>query len=437
MALTKTDIPTFENVTAPSGDYLGFWPGYAAQHEITDPAAARKTGELASYLGRLTTHVIRENDPLRVALMPHIITREPQDPTISNSVAEWDRTLGTLNPLTDCQPDLVRAAGLLMRANFLGAPEDFQLPGTSSEHVNARFADLVLRNPWKHQGANEDLLLTAQLIHKAALLEPNETRREEMLEIAVSAYNRLYKDRSADWQNRLLAGQYQADIYFYWLGQEMRQARDDGDLHHFEELRGTAIELLQEQITDLRQIGRLLNLTDIGEAGESEANGIDEEPFEDSGWSGFMLESFAALAVRDLVYVCSGIDTAATRSVRRAFRHEDQPRNLKLKPKQSFDLVVQTLGHKGEVIGTSPVQLKLLSRRDSKSQEHKFRDMYGDIPVIAVKRCSPRKILTALDELSIAHARRQLERDQGPLARVQRLLGFALRNEARLALTRD
>lgn len=206
-------------------------------------------------------HVIRDVDLYSVALLSDL-KGLPQDQTISNGVADWDRTAGTGNGYSEGQGDLLRAAGLLLHANFSGKPEDFALPLTDSDEVYQRFMGLLESNNLDQQRPSKDLLLAGQLVHMAGWVEKDEQRQEHLFAAAVAVYDRIYNDPNAVWIDRLTAGQYRADIYFEWLSQEMRESVKYQDLEHLDSLRDLALALLKEMAADLQQAGRLVNQAD-------------------------------------------------------------------------------------------------------------------------------------------------------------------------------
>ena len=424
MLQAKQPTPnTLEVPSALAVPYQQHWRDFREANDFVNIDDVYKVCRLGSYLGTLASQVIRGADAAHIELEPDMQTHEPQEATISNAVAEWDRTTDSFNPMNEGQGDLLRAAGLLMQANFSGHPEKFGLPSTESDEVYERFASLFGNNDLALQRPTNELLLTGQLIHKAGWIEKDENRQEQLFCMAISTYDRIYADQAAEWSDRLLASQYRADIYFHWLDQDIRSAIAIGDRDAVEASKALAVELLKEQLADLRQMGRFVEAADNSTDGAEGSDG--------HAWAGSMLESFASIAARNRMYVRSELQTAPEYSVRRAFRHEDEPRNFKLKPRRSFDIVMQRRAADGTIVHTTPVQLKLLGRKD----EHKAGSReqgYGAIPVVVVKRCSPEKMMEAADNLLVAYAEGELDRGEGPLGRVEELLNNVFENQYRL-----
>lgn len=412
--------------------YLDYWSDLPERLGITGQTEeVDKARNMADYLNRLTENVVHGADLTSVSLMPDIFSGGEQLSTLANGVEEWDRSLGSLNRLGGAQGDMLRAAGLLLRDNFMGNPGDFQLPSEGSDRVDARFIDLLSRNFWELQTPNRHLLLIGQLIHKAAWLETNPIKQDELFEWSVEAYSRLFADNAAPDLVRLMAGQYQADIYHEWLRQELAESLIGDSGICPEDIQDTVADLLGEQIASLRVMAKLANEERPGKliAEKSHADEVDY-------WPGFMLEAFTLLALRVQLLTCHDMHRAAVIGARRAFTHEDQPRNLRLKPKTSFDIVIQRHEHEsGEVI-TTPVQLKALGRLSQRPQAQrpfKIEQKYA-VPVMCVKRCSAQAITDALSSMEQAielwSIEKELRVDNNFYNRVQRLL-------ARLALEHD
>ncbi|HUP26680.1 MAG TPA: hypothetical protein VM124_03495 [Candidatus Limnocylindrales bacterium] len=405
------------------GPYTGYWYDFPIAKGLTNATDIAKTRALGSYVGRLSQHVIREVNPHCVAIMPDMQVHEPQAQTISNAVAEWDRSAGSLNHYGDGQGDLLRGAGLLLHANHIGDHDSFGLPDTESSEVYVRFMSLFGNNSLEQQAPTRDLLLAGQLIHKAGWVEDKADRQGQLFAAAVSVYDRIYKDPNAAWIDRLIAGQYRSDIYFDWLAEEMREAVKYQDKSHLEDLQAIAMDLIRESAADLQQTGRLLASANALEAPVGGWRG--------SEWAGFMLEGFVKLAVRDMLHVRSKPTLAARYGVRSAFAHEDNPRNLKIWPKQSFDIVVQRRDIRGNIAETTPFQLKLRSARYRNVPGQSERD-YGGIRCIGVTHLSGDKMLYAVDNLLVAYARDEMQRGIGSLATVQSL--FSVEVDERLVV---
>ncbi len=429
MLQVKQPIPnTFEVPSAQSGPYGDYWSEFREASNFVNLDDVLKTCRLGSYVGALTARVVCDGQLPDFELMPDMRTGKPQEATISNAVAAWDQAIGSFNAYHEGQPDLLRAAGLLLYANYSGDPEDFIMTGSDSEHVSEQFMTLVGKNSWELQKPTKDLLLAGQLIHKAAWVEQEPSARETLFVTAVLAYDRLYDDTTAEWTDRLLASQYRADIRFEWLDQDLRAAKLAGDNEWLQSLQELAIELLEEQLVDLQEIGRQVKLADARDALTGGDEGAD--------WAGFMLESFAAIVTRGLMYVHSEPGAAIDYGLRRAFKHEDEPNTLKLRPYRSFDLIVQRRDTDGNFVHTTPIQLKLLSREEEEGDNAKKaahgakasrrnrvgEEDYGGIPVLYFKRCSTDKMAQAADDLLAAYQNRKLPASQGALRRAQRVL---------------
>ena len=392
--------------------YEKFWTEFRDTEDLVNLDDVRKTCQMGSYLTGLTTNVVRGAELADTELMPDICTGEPQELNISNAIAEWDRSAGTFNKYREGQGDLLRAAGLLLYSNFAGDPESFSMTGSDSDQVYDQFAALTENNSWESQRPTADLLLAGQLIHKAAWIEADPSRQEHLFKTAVAAYDRLYNDPDAKWSDRLQAGQFKADIHFQWLDQDIYEAAASGDHEALKAYQDMAFQLLSEQVVDLQKIGELVDLANK----QGEVDGL--EAF---WWAGFMLERFMVIATRDLIYLRTKPDHANEYGVRSSFTHEDQPRTLKLKPKRSFDMVVQHRNVEGQIADTTSIQFKLLGRTDEKRFGDREED-YDKVKVIYVKRCSDVKMTRAAEGLLAAYKEKELLQGNGTLQRVQKLV---------------
>lgn len=411
-----TPLATLEVGTAPEAPYTDYWTQFA-EAKLTAPTSIRKAQDMGSYVTRLAEHVIQEADPFSVALMPDMLTNQPQEPTVSNGVSEWYRSLGSFNALGDARGDLLRGAGLLLHANFVGAADGFRFPTTESDNVYDRFKDIVASNPLEHQKPSRDLLLTAQLVHTAAWAEADPEVQNDLFVTAERIYDFIRRSKKAEWVDRLLAGQYRSDIRFHWLGEEMREAVRYGDQEALDRVQTVATALLRQQAADLHQASTLLGMANKQEASFGGWNG--------KHWAGFMLESFTMIAVRDLLYVRSKPSLAARFEVRRSLPHEDLPRNLRLQPKQAFDVVMSHRDIHGQIDHTTPMQLKLY-RAGGKPRGGSKEDFLDEIEYISVSGLTAKQMVRATDNLMVAYAERDLQRGEGPLTLLQQLCGDAV-----------
>lgn len=409
-----TPLNTLEKGPATARPYTEYWSEFPDTIGLAKPSDIEKTRRMGRYLNDLTGYVIRGAEPHNIELYTDIFTDEPQDQTIANAVAEWDRSVGTFNSYREGQGDLLRGAGLLLHANFSGDPEEFSFPSTASCEVYERFMSLFGNNSLKQQKPTPDLLLAGQLVHKAGLIEANPDRREHLLAASQSVYDRIYNDPDAVWIDRLTAGQYRSDIHFEWLAEEMREAVKYQDTSYLADLRDLAIDLIRESATDFQQAGRLL---DRAKESQEAVGG-----YEGHEWVGFMAQVFRRIAARDMIHVRSKPTLAARYGIRGAFEHEDRPRNLKLYPKQSFDDVVQRRDINGNIAETTPVQVWLQSYRH-KPRPGKEEGAYGRIPCIVITGLSHYQMKGAIDNLLVAYEKGHMQRGIGALASMQEIFG--------------
>lgn len=405
---------TLEVPSAEGLPYEKFWAEFRDTENLVNLDDVKKTCQLGSYLTGLTTTVVRGAELTDIELLPDICTGEPQEVNIGNAIAEWDRSAGTFNKYQGGQSDLLRAAGLLLYNNFADDPESFNMTGSDSDQVYDQFVTLTDNNSWESQKGTADLLLAGQLIHKAAWLEPDPLCQEHLFTTAIAAYEQLYNDPEAKWSDRLQAGQFRADIRFQQLDQEIHEAGSNGDREALRDYQDIAFKLLSEQVADLQKTGELVDLAnELGEVDGLEA----------FWWAGFMLEQFTVCVTRDLIYLRTKPDHANEYGVRRAFAHEDQPRTLKLKPKRSFDMVVQHRNTEGEIKDTTSIQFKLLGRTGEKRPGDRESDYESShVKVIYIKRCSTDKMTKAAEALLASYEQKERLEGNGTVDRVQKLL---------------
>lgn len=399
--------------------YKDYWQHYSTAVTLVDPGDVAKTRSLKSYVSRLAEHAIRGANPYMVELMPDMRTREPQEHTLPLAIKEWYQSVGVYAHFDEeGQDDLLLAANILLYGNFGSKPRDFGMLNPDSSSIYDQFAgQLAHIAVIQGQRPRPELLLAAQMIHDAGWSSRDPVRRTYLFARAEQMYERIYNEDKALWADRLTAGQYLADIHFYRLGQEIQVAVKANDSERVVVLQDKAMDHLATSVKELRQARRC--------ASHATRTGKPNGGLEADQWGGKMLERLSDIALRHLIYVQSVPETTGIYAVRSAFLREDEGRTLMLRPKPFFDRVVQRWDAKGGVERSTPIQLKLDNTENGEGPKGGTSSDYLSM-YVCVRNLPVHKMVKAADDMLVAYAEKRLERYQGPLGRVQRLLSIAL-----------
>ncbi len=375
-----------------AGSYLDYWPEQLKADRSL--AGAKKLGLLAL----AGSEYVRNPDKNR-----QVVGLVPEDKRDTAGIIEmWDRSLGSFNPLTDAGSDLLRGAALILQENKeSSAPAVPDLPGGEVDIVDI-FLEVADRLDPEEQKPSPALLTAGQLVHKAAWVEPDTDRQQDLFKTAGTMYGRIHDDPAVAWdETKLKAAEYQADIHFHELSGRIRQARSNHE--DMDSYRAEAIDLLRGQIGDLFQVGRLANTS--------------ESPREGAAWSGRMFELFASIAIRDQILVGSPLKGNHS-EVRTAFSSEDQPREpFERQVESSFDIIIDKVTSNNKIMESTPVQLKLGS-----SQQKRPRPYHPAIQVVEVKNMGSRRMMATGEVMLHQYAEKEFERGVGVLSELQKAI---------------
>lgn len=395
-------LPTLEQpgATVPYTDYWKkTFPALLEGAGVFTVAAVDQAARLGSFMSRVSQGLIRELDLSCLNPSPGVVPLQ-RNPSVATGIHLWNRALGSFNQLESAQGDLLRAAGLLLEGNIDPRRGSFvPVSGNPSDTYKA-FGFLFGHNPVEVQRPTPDLLLAAELVHKAAWTETNLGRQARLFSMAEAMYSRLI-DGQGPSEERFRAMQYRADIRFHAVGDSLRAA--------ILKTNATKISALEAQAETMvvQQLGEAIQLSDWVVENLQQIT-----PAERNTRHGLLGEATLALCFRARLLE-EGIERLALNEIRRAFSHEDQVLSGgSLKPNTSFDFVKQGFDLRGHIYSTTPIQLKL---RSPKTISEKRR------PVDAASYMPG--ILTACLEgdLQIRHAlKAEREKRQGARYRQQR-----------------
>lgn len=290
-----------------------------------------------------------ETNPGIVPEFPALYVTEEDLQNPATVIEAWDRGLGSFNHMGGGgAADMLRGAAIILQANqaqsSLGFPVvQAQNPRTTSE----AFVSLARGLKMEWQKPSHALLIGAQLVHKAALIEPDGKVQRSLFVAASKMYDRIYTGGKRTDEDRLKAGRHLADIRFHRLSDRIRLAAQAGaDMEHF---RGEAVQLLRGQLSDLFDTGRIRE-------GQVRA--------------GRMFELLSDISLRHLEFVVKG-PRGNHVEVRAGFNSEDCP----LEPQErrvdnSFDSVVTRATTHGRMTAAALWQLKQGHSLDFRRREY-------------------------------------------------------------------
>ena len=347
LEMRQLGLGTLEEGSFSAVPYTQYWP------EVYAPAAQdltgrnkhtflRQAGRLGDFVSHVTEDVVRGGDLSNLGDYPDFLRQ--RKPNLLAALTAWDESLGNFNAMQDGQGDLLRAAGLLLGNNV--TPEMNKTGGVVSEPnpstVYKAFASLWRNNPIECQQPSSQLLLAAQLVHKAAWVDTDSQRQDRLFGIADSMYSRIC-DAGINWYDgKVLAGELRADIRFHVWGNRLREGIAHGNTAQQQHAEKELRSLMQARAASFMRAHAHIAATSK----------------ESDNQSGVLFERFVSLAVRDRILSDwqRGKDSTGF-EVRQSFAHEDTS-SAHLKPNPSFDIVIQHHEPKGR-IRTTPVQLKL------------------------------------------------------------------------------
>lgn len=241
---------------------------------------------------------------------------------------------------------------MLITDNFRREFHDFEYPTAPGDNdLSTRFCSF-----WDGNNSEEDPLpsrlrdanrtvLTAQLLHKAALLEDDPDRHVALLDRAQSLYDRAAAGPDRHTISGYKAREFSADISFHLLINGLRSALAENDV--------------SSRITHTDSLRKLM----IKESQELIAQSWNHAALSDEYKLGILLEKAARLAAWDSILDKALNEGKVPRiAVRKAFDHEDRAleQGLPLAVKGRFDVAV-TRSDKEGVTSLRPVQLKVSS----------------------------------------------------------------------------
>lgn len=291
---------------------------------------------------------------------PHFPTRLISEETLESPAAiieEWDKSLGPFNPMR-AGGDLLRGAATLLRGNHEGLPTMFPVvTHPNPRSVTESFLDIASRVRMSDQVPSRALLIGAQLVHKAGIVERNEAVQKPLLKIAKRMYRRV-GDRSTWDLDTLMAREYAVDIEFHQLSSRIREAyREKRDIDQY---RGEAVALLRGRVQDLLRIPQM-----------------DPAVVPERHQAGIAFELITKQGVRQLVYLDPKL-RGFHPEIRSGFNSEDMPLEpCERKFSSKFDSVLTSVTSNGRIIGAEPWQNKL-----GRSQEMRPVKYHPSIKII-------------------------------------------------------
>jgi len=280
------------------------------------------------------------------------------------------------------QTPMIRVATLLQQENVAdGEPFTAVDPDAFKTPFKA-FAAQRRRNDLSSQKPSGALLKSAELIHKAGWIEPNEVKQEQFFDAASEIYGYITDAPDVRPAVRHQAQRYLSDLVFHSLSQQIRQAHSRGD---------TAAALAAHDEIRHQIANAAAELYDRSAKVFSYKH---QRPEADA--VGTLFEDLVPLAVRHMNYEQGLHD----REIRHAFSSEDKGVRGVV-PRPGFDNVVQQFTD--STVHAVPVQLKYSSSGRSEPEDTCPDKNHGYLPGIAYvyeNNLTPNQIQAATAEMS-------------------------------------
>ena len=356
---------------APTGIYTAYWNVYGQEllPKLTDDKVS--PGDISRYrrMSEFVTHVgevvIGEEDTSGL---------EGHDPTLwdahrrhfGRAIQHWDNMHGHFNTaLKDARGVLEHAASLAIQESAVISvdPLSVDIPAIRPKPLSIFAA--IEQYPIERHVPGGDLFLAAELMHKAAWLEPDAADKTLLFDLAKQAYERIFDLAKRDYEQAirdssaapsmgglaLRASGYIQDIKFGRMTDAYRRAIQNGD----RALSIRALQALRSLMVD-----QTTALSDL--YGQYDRSTADKERLK-----GSLLEQFIPILLRDAIIMNLEQNNHQPDddffAVRHAFSSEDMS-PIARAARPGFDIVVQRF--EGDKVITTPVQSKF--NRTAKSQ---------------------------------------------------------------------
>jgi hypothetical protein len=343
-------LATLEQPTTDTAPYDEYWTEtfLPAWHEVAmvtgaDKARAEQLGELVMGVACTTLATGEIDDYTKLA------GYSPKDePSYTSIISLWDSALGSYNSLQDAQPMLLNAAWL--NAHSMAQSTNRQaglLTSYTGSLTAVKDAYQALEVDPRDPGSLKQAILAAELVHKAAWVDPIKERQINLFDTALGMYDRIIArtgDRHVPQRWRAIGGA--ADIKFHRASDKLRGASLAQDEKSFEKAKAELRDLTKEGPRHIKALYAQYN-SNRNKGAQGELKGL-------------MFEFFVAMTLRDQVLdnVSFGNGIPGEFEVRSSFIHEaEAPAGIK--PKPSFDLVVRQHDKTGQVVATRSAELKI------------------------------------------------------------------------------
>jgi len=369
--------------------YTKYWSDiYGPPAVDLDKSARSKVRKLSQFVSHVTETAIRGADFEGIEDFPNIMPEAEK--TCGTVIKAWDAALGSFNPMTDGQGDLLRAAGLLLQNNVIPSKGEFSgVKERDPSTVYEAFSSMFRRNPIQEQAPGKQLLLAAELVHKAGWVEPNPQRQAALFDKAETMYDRITQAEGNNrWvKGRMRAAAHGADIRFNRAMSEFEEVQRRKDVPAQHRVISKLERLMRERASNVEELYHYYK----GHKGETGGE-----------IKGLLFELFVPLAVRDIIVSDLHPGVKDTRyEVRHAFSSEDQSA-AGITPRPSFDLVVQRYVDDGIV--TTPVELKIGVGRGVSEKVERKQHLEG-IVLVRKEDLDPSQIYEAASALRKKYSR--------------------------------
>jgi hypothetical protein len=338
MRVTPEDLPAvpFEACSpAQAMPYTEYWAHYQTAYPEQKDAESRRRLTVAGSV------LVREPD--KFTGIPTGFDGVNGSSPVPKIIETWDRGLGSFNPLLGAEGDLLRGAAAILGHNQLGSNNDLPTVRVlEPKSVAESFLDVTDQMDIERQKPSHALLVGAQLVHKAALLNGDRSYQSDLFTAAETLYRRIDDTSVPGGPDKFRAAQYRDDIAFHNLSDELRQAggKGKGNSEH----RDKAVVLLRKSVRSLLE---MYDLVTSNESWDMQCK-----------LAGDMAEPFMSLVLRDTTFLRSRA-LASRLEVRTAFGSEDEPYEPKeRKFDHKFDRVLTTVARDGRVLHAVPLQVK-------------------------------------------------------------------------------
>jgi hypothetical protein len=337
--------------------YTEYWAHYQTAYPEQKDAESRRRLTVAGSV------LVREPD--KFTGIPAGFDGVNGSSPVPKIIETWDRGLGSFNPLLGAEGDLLRGAAAILGHNQPGSNNDLPTVRVlEPKSVAESFLDVIDQMDIGRQKPSHALLIGAQLVHKAALLNGDRSYQSDLFTAAETLYGRIDDTSVPGGPDKFHAAHYRGDIAFHNLSDELRQAGGKGKGNS--EQRDKAVVLLRNSVRNLLEMYDFIS--------NSQSWEIQRE------LAGEMGEPFTSLVLRDTTFLRSRA-LASRLEVRTAFRSEDEPNEPRERRfDHSFDRVLTTVARDGSVVSAAPLQIKM-----GDGEKNHVRPYHPAIKVVTLK----------------------------------------------------